>query len=366
MKISDNVLNFAQGKTDVYEAFADYFNHYRATVLKKENVSYNNTLSFDEKSVKMHEALKAEIAKVANVPNFEQFPLEVWATNPSLKWATFAVIGAMVDMILPETIIDSIGIYTDVRTGGYGDSFAFDVKPRDLFVVSQAGRGKRKSEVHKQFEGQVTVTPVEHDVTVQVSLYKVLAGKENLADFALKAARSIESQMTLDSFNTFNTAMAALPTSPVGGELLINGYSQSTAVGLAQRVTAFNQGQKAVFLGTQLAVQSVLPSNSNYRYDLDSDYVKFGYVQTAFGYDVMILPQIADWTTPFKTLLDDKKIYVLSPSSQKLVKLCIEGALMTVADGVYDNANLTQNTTMKKNWQTAVATNAIAATIILP
>lgn len=365
MKISDNVLNFAQGKTDVYEAFADYFNHYRATVLKNNNVTYNNTLSFDEKGAKLHEALKTEIAKVANVASFDQFPLEVWTTNPNLKWATFAVIGAMVDMILPETIIDSIGIYTDVRVGGYGDNFSFDVKPRDLFVISQAGRGKRRSEVRKQFEGQVTVTPIEHDITVQVSLYKVLAGKENIAEFAMKAALSIESQMTLDAYNTFNTAMANLPTSPVGGELLISGYSQTTAVSLAQRVTAFNQGQKAVFVGTQLAVQNILPSNSNYRYTLDSEYVKLGYVQTAFGYDVMVLPQVADWTTPFKTLLDDKKIYVLSPSSQKLVKLCIEGALMTVTDGVYDNANLTQNTTMKKMWQSAIATNAVAGVITL-
>lgn len=366
MKISDNVLKFAQGKTDVYEAFADYFNHYRATVLKKDNVSYDNTLSFDEKTTKINEALRTEIARVANVGKFEQFPLEVWTTNPNLQWATFAVVGAMVDMILPETIIDSIGVYTDVRVGGFGDNFAFDVKPRDLFVVSQAGKGKRKSEVHKQFEGQVTVTPVEHDITVQVSLYKVLAGKENLAEFALKAARSIETQMTLDAFNTFNTAMAALPTSPVGGELLISGYSQTTAVALAQRVTAFNQGQKAVFVGTQLAVQNVLPTNSNYRYMLDSEYVKLGYVQTAFGYDVMVLPQVADFTTPFKTLLDDKKIYVLSPSSQKLVKLCIEGSLMSITDGVYDNANLTQSTTLKKMWQTAIATNAVAATIVLP
>jgi hypothetical protein len=101
-------------------------------------------------------------------------------TNPMVRWATFAVINARIDMILPETIIDSVGLYTDVKVGGFGDSFAFDVEPRDLFVVTVAGRGKRHSELKQQFKGQVTVLPVEHDITVFVSLYRVLEDKKIL------------------------------------------------------------------------------------------------------------------------------------------------------------------------------------------
>ena len=358
MKLPNNVLAFAGDKVKIYEQFKDYFNHYH------KKGSYDESISLSEKEQKVNFAIKEEIARLSNLPTVDGIAPEVLASHPSYSWATFAVIGAMVDAILPESIIDSIGLYTDVKVGGYGDSFAFDVKPRDLFVVSKSGKGKRTSEVHKQFEGQVTVTPEFHDITVQVSLYKVLAGMENLAEFAMKAAKSLESQMTIDAFNVFNTAMGALDNA--GDDALrVAGYTQSVLVDLAQKVTAWNGGNKAVILGTQLALQNVLPSDANYRYELDSDYVKIGYVKNFVGFDVMALPQVAEYKTPFKLALDDTKLYIISPSAGKLLKHCIEGSTMSITNGVYDNANLTQNTTMKKSWGTAVCTSSVAGVITL-
>jgi len=363
MKIPANVMAFSQGKTEVYEAFRDYFNHYKS-INGNTAMQFDNTISFDEKNTKMHKALLGEISRVSGLGNMNEFKPEVWASHPTYNWATFAVIDAMIDMILPETLVDSMGIYSDIRTGGYSDSFKFTVKPRDLFVVSVAGHGKRTPEIHKQFDGVVTAIPVEHDIAVQVSLYRVLSGEENLAEFALKAVRSIETQMTVDAYNAFNTAMGNLSTG--AGNLRVAGYTQTAAVNLAQAVTAYNMGSKAVFLGTQVALSALLPSNSNFRYTLDSDYVKMGYVQTAFGYDALVLPQVADWANPFNLLLDNTRIYVISPSSQKIVKMCLEGSTTAVTSGVYDNANLTQTTTLKKSFVAVVATNAIAGVITLP
>ncbi len=358
MKLPANVIAFAGEKVKIYEQFKDYFNHYH------KKGSYDESKSLSEKEEKINSAVREEIARIANLSTVDGIAPEVLATNPMYSWATFAVIGSMVDAILPEAIIDSVGLYTDVKVGGYGDSFSFDIKPRDLFVVSKSGKGKRTSEIHKQFEGQVTVTPEFHDITVQVSLYKVLAGQENLAEFAMKAAKSLEAQMTIDTFTTFNTAMGALDNA--GDDALrVAGYSQATLVELAQKVTAWNGGNKAVVLGTQLALQNVLPSDANYRYDIDSEYVKIGYIKTAFNYDVMALPQVADYRTPFKLALDDTKIYVISPSAQKLIKLCLEGSTINITNGIFDNSNLTQNTTMKKSWGSAVATSSVAGVITL-
>jgi len=358
MKIPTNVIAFAGDKVKIYEQFKDYFNHYH------KKGSFDETVSLSEKENKINVAVREEIARLSNLPTVDGIAPEVLATHPAYSWATFAVIGAMVDSILPEAIIDSVGLYTNVLTGGYGDSFAIDIKPRDLFVVSKASRGKRTSEIHKQFEGQVTIVPEFRDITVQVALYKVLAGQENLAEFALKAARSLEAQMTIDAFNCFNTAMETLDNA--GDDLLrVAGYSQPTLVELCQKVTAWNGGNKAVVVGTQIALQSVLPSDANYRYDLDSDYAKIGYVRTAFGYDLMALPQVADYKTPFKLTLDDNNIYILSPSAPKLINLAIEGATISITNGIYDNANLTQNTTMKKSYGVAVGTSSVAGIITI-
>ncbi len=371
--ITDRIINFAGGESNVgvYLQFQDYWNHYLSQNDKTRSYDYQavgakgNTITFDEKERQMNFALKKEILKMANVINFETFPLEQWITNPNLKWATFAVVSQLVDVVLPDTLLNSIGVYTDIRTIDWGDSAAFEVKPRDLFVVSKAGRGMRQGEVHKQFDGQVTINPVLRELTVQVSLYKVLAGKESLAWFVSKVIRSIESEMTRDAYVTFNAAMGNL-TNTGDAQLRYSGYSQLDLASLAQKVTAWNGGQKAVVVGTPVALMSVLPDDANYRYTLDSDYVKIGYINTISGYDVMAIPQIADWATPFKVLLDDTRLYIVSPSAGKLVKLVIEGSTMSNTDGTFANANLTQNATMYKSFGSAIATSAIAGMIQLP
>lgn len=369
MNIPFNVINFAQNNIDTYKAFVDYFNHYRA-MNGNTKVSYEKfdsegkEISFEQKNEKMHSALLAEITRVSGV-NFSDFKPEVYANNPMVRWATFAVVNAMIDAILPDTLIDSMGLYTDIRTGGFGDNFNFEVKPRDLFVITKAGRGKRMSELHKQFDGSVTVTPEEHDITVSVNLYRVLANKENLAEFVMKAAKSMENEITYDAYNAFNTAMTNLPTTPSGGELKVTGYTQDTAIRLAQSVTAFNGGAKAVFVGTQIALSKILPAGSAYRYTIDSEFVKLGYVQSAFGYDCMVLPQVADWKTPFKLLLDDERIYVVSPTQSKIVKMCIEGSTLAIDTASNSNANLLQTTTLKKMWKAGIACSCVAGLITL-
>jgi hypothetical protein len=321
-------------------------------------------LSFSAKEEKLNAALKREILRVSGVQNFDQFSVETWANHPALKWATFAVISAIIDMILPETIIDSIGIYSDVRTIGWGDSAAFDVSPRDLFIVSKAGRSKRTTELHKQFKGQITVIPEPREMTVFVSLMKVLAGKESLADFVMKMVRSFETALAVDVYNAFYTAMDAIDSTPTTG-LLVAGYTQSEFVRLSQTVAAWNGGAKAVAIGTQRALASILPSNANYRYDFQSEYVKVGYLRDFQGTDIMVLPQVADWQTPFGLKLSDSRIWLVSPSSQKLIKVVLEGNVLSYTSDIYANANLVQTSTMIKSWGTAVATNAVAATIQL-
>lgn len=369
-RIPNDVLKFANGKLELYEMFGDYWNHYRANN-GKNGLSFatvnreGKPITFEQKEAELNAALKRRIIEVSGVSNFDEFPVESWASNPSILWATFAVVNSLVDMVLPEAIVDSVGMYAEVRTGGFGDSFVFDIKPRDLFVVSKAGRGKRVAELQTQFTGQQSIVPEPRMVSVYVSLYRVLSGHESLAEFVMKAIRSMEAEMTRDTFTVWNTAVGSLPTSPAGGELRYAGYSQESLIKLAQRVTAWNNGQKAIVVGTQLALQNILPTNANYRYTLDSEYVKIGYIPTAFGYDIMALPQAADWTTPFKLFLDDTKIYVVSPSAGKPTKLCIEGSTLSNTTGTFDAATLTQSTTLMKSWKSGVITSAVAGVITL-
>jgi hypothetical protein len=169
--------------------------------------------------------------------------------------------------------------------------------------------------------------------------------------------------MTLDAYNAFKAAMDLVDSTANTG-LQVSGWSQDEAVGLAQRVGAWNNS-RPVFVGTQRALVNILPDDANYRYELDSEFMRLGYVRQAFGYDIMIMPQVADYETEFGLAIDDDRIWILSPSRDKLIKLCLEGQMLSYSDGAFDNANSTQGATMQKAWGVGVATNSLAGQITL-
>lgn len=365
--LQDYIVKFAAGdqsKLDLFDLVKDYYNHYMA-VNFKGTAEFSKKYSLDEKEKILNGALLKEIGALANIDaEVLKKNSSVFASNPLLQWATFAVVGMVTDVILPDAIIKSTGYYNDVRVIGYGDSASWEITPRDLFVVTKASKGKRLGSLQKQYQGQVTLVPEDHLVSVYVDLYRVLAGLESLGAFLVKVARSIETQMALDVYTAFDTAMKALPSSG-NTQLKYSGYSEAVAVSAAQKVTAWNGGKPAVFLGTKAALSHILPADANYRFELNSDYVKVGYIRDFKGYEVIELQQVADYTTPFGLALKDDVIYVVSPSSDKLIRTVIGGDMISYTNAEYGYANLIQTGTMRKAWATAVATSSIAAIITL-
>lgn len=377
MKISDNVIKFSQahGIEPLVEKFCDYWNQYRTEQMSVKGLSFKNVgvnkegrevaISFSDKEDAINKEFRETVYRLSGVQNAQMLPEIAWSTHPLVGFYTWSIISVMLDAILPETLITNLGLYTDIRNIGWGDSAVFDIEPRDLFPVSKAGRGKRMAELQKQFRGQIALVPEAHEMSVGVSLYRVLSGAESLARFAAKAILSIETAVTIDAYSAFNTAMLALPNTPGNGQLRAAGWSQDTFVNFAQKVSAWNGGAQAIAMGTKRALAKVLPLNANYRYDIESDFVRVGYIRNLAGVDTLELPQVADWENPFGLKLNDDVIYIMSPSAQKPVKLVLEGNTLSYTQNQFDAANLTQTTTFQKSWVAGIATNAICATITL-
>ena len=197
-----------------------------------------------------------------------------------------------------------------------------------MFTVSQSGNSQRTSFVHKQFSTTKSLVAINHVITVQVALYKVLAGKESLADFVRKAVISIETEMTKDAYNAFN---AGLTAATVPTALNITGYTQDALLTLCQTVQAYNQGAKPVIVGTTKALSKILPNSANgYRIVTNSETMGIQLIRNFFEYDILVLPQVATWNyNDFDLALDDDTVYVVSPTSEKLVKGVIEGSVTT-------------------------------------
>jgi hypothetical protein len=370
-KLPSNVVEFAAGDTSLFESFRDYWNQYRSeNGVNGKKYSYSTTdsngkaISFAEKESLLNAQMIREIGKRSGV-DFTSMPLEQAVNHPLVAWSAGLIASQMIDAILPETIIDSIGAYAEVRVIGYGESALFDISSRDLFPVSKAGKyGMREAEVHKGYKGQVTLLPEVRQITVGVNLFRVLAGQESLAQFTMKALRSIETEMAKDAYNAFYAAMIALDTTATTG-LRVTGYTQLDLIKLAQKVSSFSGGAAPLLIGTKAALSQVFPDDANYRYDLESPFVKLGYLRTIAGINTFELPQVADWTNPFATLLTDSYLFIVAPGTDKLVKVVIGGAMISNVNNTFDNATLTQNATMWKAWRAGVVTSSVAATISL-
>ena len=347
--------------------FTDYMNQYLTENYGYKGLCYNKEKPFDLKERKMNEALLQEAKTVAGL-NFSIDPdisMEMWATNPQLKWAAMAVANKFIDSIAYRIIDKSIGVYAGTYNVAMGESPKIDVAANDYFVVSKAGRNQRTVDFQRTYDSSVTVIPENREITVAVNFYRVLCGMDSLARFVAKAVMSIEAQISREIYTGFDTAMSLLPLGADTSNLRVAGYTKKDTIKLAQKVSAYNNNAPAMIVGTKLALSDILPDNANYRYDLESDYVKLGYVKNAFGFDTMELPQIAKTNGSYDLSLKDDRFYVISPTAGKLIYLVYEGSSITNNMPANQSADLTETTTINKSWGILVATNATAGIVTL-
>lgn len=259
-KLPINVVNFAGvDNTMVFELFQDYFAHYMKEQQGKNIGSYDTTITFAEKEQKMNKALLSEISRLSQCEITAE-NVRAMSKNPMVNWASMAVVEAMIDAVLPSVLVD-IAPFAEIRNIGWGDSASFEIKPRTLMTVSEAGTDLRTTFIQKEFATTKTMVGRNHMITVQASLYRVLCGIESLAEFVRKAILSIEVEMTRDAYGAFDAALSAV-TMPA--TLKVTGYDQEDLLKIAQRVSAYNGGAKAVIMGTSVAVSKILPNGVTY------------------------------------------------------------------------------------------------------
>ena len=356
-----NVKAFAEMSKDLSEAMKAYALNYN---LQRKGLKAFADHSEEEQKKLINKAFAIEVAKQSGMelPDLNnKTEVRRYAMNPMVRFFANQIQDVMIDMILPETLMTgSLKYFADMKFADLGDTIKFDIKSNSLFTVSKAGNRQRTTNQQKTFRTTVTMAGVNHEITVGTTLFEILTGQAYLAEEVMKVARSIETAMLFDAYDAFTTEMNGLT-----GNLAVANYSEESLITLLETVTAYNQGRKAVVIGTPLALKAVLPTNTNYRYLLDDEYVKLGHLQTFNGYDVLPMEQVANPydSTAYSLKLDDTKLYVVSPASDKIVKIGVFGGTFSHQDNSYDNANLTVENTTTKSWETAIVTNSVGGVV---
>ena len=236
-----------------------------------------------------------------------------------------------------------------------------------LGVASQCEQicsdAKRFSFNKKEFAIDQSLSAVNHQITVSAELYKVLAGVESLARFVRKAVLAMETQLTVDAYNALATLVANVN---FPAKLKVAGYSEDALIELCQIVQAYNNGAKPVIVGTKRAIYKMLPDSAKgYRMITDAENPKINIVRGFFDWDIIELDQVATGKN-YGLVLDDKKLYVLSTGTDKLIKGVIEGGATSYTDANYDNADLSQRTTLNKRYAFDAISNSTAGVVTLP
>ena len=269
--------------------------------------------------------------------------------------ASFAVVDATVNAILPQVLTPAFGLFTDFRFVSLGDIVKFKIMPNQFFTVSKGGTGERTIHRQKDFAQDIIVAPVEHIVTVYTDMYRVLAGKEDIADFVARVVLAIEQAMYGDALNALITGLTNLPT---GTYNYSGAFDMKTLVKMAETVQVYNAGVRPIIAGSATALMHVLPDSTlGYRGNYDANGGSIEMTKSIYGYDVIKMNNAA--AQGGGLVLPDNKIFVVSPAQDKLVKGVVSNAL-TNSNQFYDNADLTSDYTTRKMWEFVYASAAKA------
>ena len=331
------VVQFAAGNTDFYEAAYD---------------NYHNPSP--EKETLLNKAFFAEVERKSGVSR-EGLTLEAWMSHPSVTWASFAIVDATINAILPSVLTPAFGVFMDMKYVGVGDIAKFKIMPNSLYTVSKGGRAERTTFRQRKHAGDILVVPQEHIITIYVNMYSVLAGKESIAEFVRLVVMAIEQDMYAEAVTALTTGLSALSTPYT----YTGAFDMATLLTMAEQVQAYNQGVRPVIAGTAVALMNVIPdSASGYRGNYDANGGSINLLRGVYGFDVLKLDQAASKNGGL--VLPNDQIFVVSPSQDKLVKGAISNA-MTNSNQFYDNADLTEDFTYRKNYAFTYASAAKAA-----
>lgn len=355
MKLYATVKKFSEESPKLFTAFKAYFENTQLE-RQKNTRAFADVSKSDQEQV-INKLFAEELTRKTGTMS-EELDMAHFATNVVVKSFADAIIDNMVDMILPDTLITSLSPFVDFKFAGLGDVLKFDIKNNSLFKVSKSGRRQRTTPAQKQGIVSETVVTENHQVTVYLSLFDVLTGRQSIAEYIMKVIRSIETEMLYEAYDAL---ISATSDANIPSDLKETAYDEEKLISLCQKVTAWNGGSKAIIMGTAVALKSVLPANANGRILLGDEYNTIGYMSKFNNYDVICMEQVADWTSDnYGLKLNDNKIFVISPATDKLIKCGVEGGAMSYTSPVQGNANLVQEGSINKAWGIMACTNAVA------
>ncbi len=347
---STRTMKFSNEQKDLYEMGLKLFRHFRyeneVDSNKKEKLkTYASGDSLEIKNKKFNKALQAFAIRSANLPEDVTFNASTLALHPNVQFHTFAVIAELLDTLVPETVLDNFGQFSEIKTVGWGDQLLFTEPNTDLFVVTTQARNNRKTTRQRLMTNDLIMQPKNHAITVGEHWYRIVTGQVNFAEFINRAVLSMQNKiytMVYDAIvDSYDTLSADYKEEGV--------FNARTFNQLRNRVIAKNGGGRASAFGAQTALSQIIPEQQGFQFGLGQEYNQQGYLGTFQGTNLFELAQrLIPGTDDFA--LDEEMVLILSSLNPRMIKIGFEGNTLTFNTPSAQSADLGQDYTMRQSF----------------
>lgn len=237
------------------------------------------------------------------------------------------------DEIVPNKVIDAVGIFADVQVVGQGQKALFKKrvgKNRAKKFLTQVGL----SGVYETFRldtDTFTVPAYAVGGGVTIDFERMLDGAENMAEVMQILTDGLTDSVFLEVQKALRAALNAT------GRPSVNKYTGSSFNGeemlkLVNVVRAYGSG--AVIFAppefiAEMGADAIVPVGSNYQgvyHPQDIDMIhNQGYINIFRGTPIVMIPQSFIDENNEKTWIDPQLAYILPTGGEKVVKVVLEG-----------------------------------------
>lgn len=343
--------SFNKESQDVVTCGIDLYRHYQFLHNeKKEYAEFAVGGTYEAKSLAFTDQLQEQAIFMSGLRMPEGMGRDKILAISVVQEMMFALVSEMLDVIVPNTILQEFYRIAEVKNVSWGDTLLVRIPSPDLFVVSKIANGVREGEPQRLFSQDVPLNPVFHEITIQEDFFRVISGQVDWGMWVAKVAQSMETAISIDVYNQIFASYSSLPT-----QLKVAAYSQPDFVKLAARITALNRGAKCIVMGTQVALSNILPTNDYLKMALGAEYNQLGYLGSFHQVDLLEIPQkIIASTLDFA--IDDNTLYFISLGVDKPIKIGFEGSTLINVRQNTENADYTFVYTLMRKYEVKIAT----------
>lgn len=249
------------------------------------------------------------------------------------RYDIYEIITEAADEIVPNKVIDAVGIFAEVKTVGQGQKAIFKRavgKNRARQFLTQVGL----SGVYETFrlDNESFELPIKAvGMGTELDFERILDGAENLADLM-----DIMVTAQVDSvYQEVQTALRAAINAtgrPDANKVTSSGFNPTSMMGLISTVRAYGSGA-VIFAPPEfvaaMGADAIVPVGANFQgvyhpQDIDAIHNQ-GYINIFRGTPVVQIPQSFIDEKNEKTWIDPQLAYVLPTGKERVVKVALEG-----------------------------------------